>query len=582
MEAAIAAAWALLLNRITGEEAVMFGVSVRGRTFPLIVETPDELISGVLVRSVESRIARSAVQAAVGYPKIREWSEIKSGARLFESIMAYDGVQVFDPAAVNCPFLVRVSRPAASELRLDLHFEPGLLSGDRALRLTKQLAKLVSALLKDPQCRLGELSVLTDWESNRLLVEWNRTDLPLDEGKCVHQLFAEQALRTPGRTAVVFRDQKLSYEELNQRAERLAAHLQSNLGVGPEAVVAICMEPSLNLTVALLGILKAGGAYLPVDPAFPAERIAFMLRDSKAAVIVTQPGLTGRLREANARMVVLDDGCQFTALAGAVESAVQAENLAYLMFTSGSTGNPKGVMVEHRNVVNFFGAMDQILGTEPGVWLAVTSISFDISVLELLWTLTRGFTVVVQAEEDKLIAQGRHSLAEQLGRHRRHSPAMHPDPGPDARSIAGRLAGDEVCAQAAPGRRAPSADSGATAFQGPERRNPQHVWADRDHSVVNDLPVVRRRAGINSHWQADCQHLDLYNGPASAPGTDRIERRTIYRRQGSGARILEPAGTDRRAIHFQSLQRRSRRPPLPDRRSRPLSRGRSNRVSGEG
>ena len=417
LEAAIAGAWALLLNRITGEEAVMFGLSVGGRSFPLIVETPDELISGVLVRSLSGRIARYAAQAAVGCSKIREWSQIKSGSPLFESIIAYEGLHVLDPAAVNCPLLVGAARSGATELRLDLHFEPELLPRDRALRLTMQLAKLVSALLNDPQCRLGELSVLTDCESNRLLVEWNRTELQFDERKCIHQLFEEQSVRTPGATAVVCRDQKLSYEELNQLAERLAAHLSSNLGVGPEAVVAICMEPSLNLTVALLGILKAGGAYLPVDPAFPAERVAFMLRDSKAMVIVTQPGLNGRFSESNARVVVLDDGCEFTAPAKVVESAVQAENLAYLMYTSGSTGTPKGVMVEHRNVVNFFAAMDHILGTGSGVWLAVTSISFDISVLELLWTLTRGFTVIVQAEEDKLIAQGRHSLAEQLGRH---------------------------------------------------------------------------------------------------------------------------------------------------------------------
>ena len=163
------------------------------------------------------------------------------------------------------------------------------------------------------------------------------------------------------------------------------------------------MGRSMDMMVALLGVLKAGGAYLPLDPSFPADRIAFMLKDSDARVILTQSSYNNRLNDSPVSVVALDefdfdDGR--TDLGGTPASDQPASSLVYLMYMSGSTGTPKGVMVEHRNVLNLFAAMDRVIGTEAGVWLAVTSMSSDISVLELLWTLSRGFSVVVQAAED--------------------------------------------------------------------------------------------------------------------------------------------------------------------------------------
>jgi amino acid adenylation domain-containing protein len=252
------------------------------------------------------------------------------------------------------------------------------------------------------------------------LLEWNRTDVEIESDKCIHDLLEAQALRTPEKIAVICRDNWLTYVELHRKARRLADHLRE-AGVGPETVVAILMDRSLDTLVALLGVLKAGGAYLPLDPAFPAERIAFMLKDSDARVILTQSNLKHRVVDASALVICLDEfdfGDDAPAPAEAVASGQSASSLAYLMYTSGSTGAPKGVMVEHRNVVNFFAAMDRVAGTEPGVWLAVTSISFDISVLELLWTLARGFTVVLQIVEDGLDAAGDYSIAAQMRRHR--------------------------------------------------------------------------------------------------------------------------------------------------------------------
>ena len=252
------------------------------------------------------------------------------------------------------------------------------------------------------------------------LFEWNRTDVEFESDKCIHDLLEAQALRTPEKTAVICRDRSLTYAALHKKAGSLANCLRG-LGVGPESIVAILMERSLDTVVALLGVLKAGGAYLPLDPAFPADRIAFMLKDSDARVILTHGNLKDRVADTPAQVISLDEfefGDEVPDDAETVASGQTASSLAYLMYTSGSTGTPKGVMVEHRNVVNFFTAMDRVAGTEPGVWLAVTSISFDISVLELLWTLSRGFTIVLQIVEDGLDASGDYSLAAQMRGHR--------------------------------------------------------------------------------------------------------------------------------------------------------------------
>lgn len=424
LETLLVGALALLLNRLTGEEKVLFGV-IADRSFPLVVTIGEDLSALNFLQSLEGLIARFRSRAMVSLSQIRAWSEIKSGEPFFECALVYNSAAA-SLVESECPLLIDVAKKGASHCALELLYDARSLATDLAERFLMQFTKLVSDIASDPHRPLGAYSALTQWETEKLLVDWNQTKAEVDQHNCIHQLFEQQVARTPSARAVIFRDEELTYAELNQRAERLASHLRDHLGVGPERVVAICMEPSVELMVALLGILKAGGAYLPVDPAFPAERITFMLRDSRAAVILTQSKLNARFDGQPARVIVVDSVLKIAeppSKTGSgvhdsnVTDRVHSNNLAYLMFTSGSTGTPKAVMVEHRNVVNFFAGMDRVIGTERGVWLAVTSISFDISVLELLWTLTRGFTVVLQAEEDKLIAEGDHSPAAQLRRH---------------------------------------------------------------------------------------------------------------------------------------------------------------------
>lgn len=234
--------------------------------------------------------------------------------------------------------------------------------------------------------------------------EGKRTDASNPCARTIAHLFEQQAARTPDAVAVISAGGSVTYCELDRRSNQLAWHLRS-LGVNTETLVGIAVERSVEMMVALLAILKAGGAYVPIDPSYPAQRIALMIADSQAPVILATERTKSRLPQSAAHMVSLagdldgDEAAIAACSADAVDSTANAANLAYVIYTSGSTGRPKGVMIEHGNVVNFFAGMDEVIGSEPGVWLAVTSISFDISVLELFWTLTRGFQVIVHGDE---------------------------------------------------------------------------------------------------------------------------------------------------------------------------------------
>ena len=216
----------------------------------------------------------------------------------------------------------------------------------------------------------------------------------------IARLFEHQAVLTPDTVAVISTKGSLTYRELDQRSNQLAWHLQQ-LAIGPEVLTGIAVERSLEMMVGLLAILKAGGAYVPIDPSFPAQRIALMIEDSQVPFILATEQTRPRLPQSGVRIVLIDgDAPEFEKHStDPVPSTANGKDLAYVIYTSGSTGRPKGVMIEHRNVLNFFTGMDRAIGPDPGVWLAVTSISFDISVLELFWTLTRGFQVVIHGDE---------------------------------------------------------------------------------------------------------------------------------------------------------------------------------------
>ena len=246
-----------------------------------------------------------------------------------------------------------------------------------------------------------DLSLLTKVESQQLLVEWNNTQTDFPKNECIHQLFEYQVEQTPDKVAVIFEEKQLTYRELNSRANQLANYLQT-LSVGPEVMVGICLERSLDLVIGLLGILKAGGAYVPLDPAYPRERLAFMLEDAQIPVLLTQQNQLERLPKHGAHVVCLDtDEAAITQHSQEnPSSGVTAENLAYIIYTSGSTGKPKGVLLAHRAAVNFLNSMRQEPGlTEQDVILGVTTISFDIAVLELYLPIIAGARIVLTSRE---------------------------------------------------------------------------------------------------------------------------------------------------------------------------------------
>jgi amino acid adenylation domain-containing protein len=244
------------------------------------------------------------------------------------------------------------------------------------------------------------------------LLEWNRTEVDYPRDSTIADEFAQQVARTPYRIALIAGDRQLSYRELDERSNRLARHLQS-LGVRPDTLVGIAMGRSETLVVSMLAILKAGGGYVPLDPTHPRERLSLVIEDSEMPILLTTSATHDRLPLGTGGARVLDVENPTIALEScdAVETTARSHNLAYVIYTSGSTGRPKGVMLENQNVVNFFTGMDRAIGSTPGVWLAVTSVSFDISVLELLWTLTRGFTVVLHGDE------GPAAVADEIRRH---------------------------------------------------------------------------------------------------------------------------------------------------------------------
>ncbi|NOK01767.1 MULTISPECIES: MupA/Atu3671 family FMN-dependent luciferase-like monooxygenase [Myxococcus] len=291
-----------------------------------------------------------------------------------------------------------------------LEYRSDLFSAETMARLAGHLEALLRGIVAAPDARVEDLPLLDEAERRSLLERWNDFTAPLsqDPSHCIHAQFREQAARTPDAVAVVAEDGTLTYAELARRASALALHLRG-LGVGPEVRVGLCAERSVEMVAGMLGILEAGGAYVPLDPDYPRERLTYMLEDSGARVLVTQSHLAGTLPVAGLHTVLLDTAEPYAATpASPLALGTTPDNAAYVIYTSGSTGRPKGVVVPHGGVANFFAAMDVRVGHSPaGAWLAVTSISFDISVLELLWTLTRGFKVVVQGEGASLKAPAR-------------------------------------------------------------------------------------------------------------------------------------------------------------------------------
>jgi amino acid adenylation domain-containing protein len=266
-------------------------------------------------------------------------------------------------------------------------------------RLSQRYITLLEAIAADPDARLSDLAVISAAERSQLLHQWNATAQPMPPVTSVAEMFAAQASRSPGAPAATCQGRTVTYAELNAEVDRLARRLRRE-GIGPGTLVAVCLERSLEMLTGLLAVLRAGGAYLPLDPGYPARRLQFILSDAAAPVLLTQRRLLPRLPASAARVILADQDAPGPGEADPGQAPpARAEDLAYVIYTSGSTGRPKGVQVTHGALANLLHGMHSVLGPDPiRAWLAITSLSFDISALELFLPVITGGRVVIATE----------------------------------------------------------------------------------------------------------------------------------------------------------------------------------------
>ncbi|HYR10943.1 MAG TPA: amino acid adenylation domain-containing protein, partial [Longimicrobium sp.] len=416
-------AWGLLLSRYGGEEDVVLGTTVSGRQAGL--EGVEEMV-GLFINTLPVRMrvdgaarmddwlgelqraqagAREFEYASL--PQVQGWSEVPRGTPLFESHFIFEnypleravesgsgdgggsatGLRVTDGRGLEWNnFPLSLLAAPGPELALILSYDENRFDRGTAERMLGHLGRVLEQVAADPRIRLAEVELSGADERRRVVEEWNRTDAAYPADRCIHQLFQEQAARTPDAAAVVFGGASLSYRELDARANRIAHHLVG-LGVGPEVRVGLCLERGLDLLPALLGVIKAGGAYVPVDPAHPAERIGYVLADSAAAVLLTQASLRDSIPvRAEVQVVCVDTERERIAgeSAEVPVTAVTAENLAYVIYTSGSTGRPKGVAMHHRGVCNYIDWGVRAYGADQGSGAPVfSSMAVDLTITNL-------------------------------------------------------------------------------------------------------------------------------------------------------------------------------------------------------
>lgn len=304
------------------------------------------------------------------------------------------------------------NRTAKFDLSLDMYetssglkgvfeYNTDLFDAVTITQMEKHFCNLLSGIVANPEQRLSDLPLLAADERQQLLVEWNQTQVTYSRDKCIHELVESQVEQTPDAVAVVFEDQQLTYQELNAKANQLAQYLRK-LGVRPDVLIGICVERSLEMVVGLLGILKAGGAYLALDPAYPKERLAYMLSDSQVSLLLTQKKLLTALPEHGARVVCLDTDWEVICEESQEKLVNQAtaKNLVYAIYTSGSTGKPKGVLIEHNCLVNYTeAAIVQYELERSDRILQFASISFDAAAEEIFPCLVRGATLILRTDE---------------------------------------------------------------------------------------------------------------------------------------------------------------------------------------
>jgi amino acid adenylation domain-containing protein/non-ribosomal peptide synthase protein (TIGR01720 family) len=422
-------AWALLLSRHSGERDVVFGTVVSGRpaelpgaesmvgmfinTLPVRVHAAPEAELLPWLRALQAHKAELRQLEFSPLADVQGWSDVPRGAPLFDSFFVFENYPI-DAEATGGELRARDVR---SQARTNYPLTAGAVPGDDLLlkimydgrrydaagigRLLDEWRTLLDGMVAQPESRLGALPLLGAAERAQVLSAWNQPiEAPAPSALTLHGLFEAQAARTPDAIALLDQDGALSYDAVERRSNQLAHHLRAR-GVGPESLVAICAERSRETIVAVLAVLKAGAAYVPIEPSYPSDRIAFMLGDARAAVLLTHAAIEPRLPAHGAQVIRLDADAGLIAHEPEtrLDGGATAEHLAYVIYTSGSTGRPKGVMVAHGAVVHHAEEMVRRYALSPSDrLLQFVPLVFDASVEEIFPTLASGAALVLPSE----------------------------------------------------------------------------------------------------------------------------------------------------------------------------------------
>jgi len=424
------AGWAVVLSRLSGQEDVVIGSPTAGRgrreveeligffvqTLALRVSPSSSPTVAELLGQVKRRVLEAQRHQDIPFEQVVELvAPVRSLSHspLFQVTFSWQSAPQGDglslPGLAGDELEGSAQTTAKFDLSLSLSERNGRVGGsvtyatalferETVERWVGYLHRVLEEMAADDGGRVERLGLMPAEERARVLEEWNRTEMPYPADACLHQLFEEQAARTPDAEAIVFEGARLTYAELNARSNRLAHHLRS-LGVGPDVRVGICIDRSLEMVIGLLALLKAGGAYVALDPEHPDERLRSMLEDSRPAVLLAHASLAGRFAGMDIPVVAVDADAALWAdrpETNPIDMGVGPEHLVYVIYTSGSTGKPKGVMNIHRNVVNRVAGIQERWRLEAGESvLQNASLTFDVSAYEIFWPLMMGARVVM-------------------------------------------------------------------------------------------------------------------------------------------------------------------------------------------
>lgn len=438
MNTLVQGAWAILLSRFSGAAEVVFGVTVSGR--PAAIAGVEEMV-GLFINTLPLRVKVRGGQQVLEWlhslqeqqvkqrqyeysslVEVQGWSEVPRGTPLFESMVVFENypldtslqashesIEIRDvDSASASDFPLIVTALLRPDLALRIEYDGERFEEAGMMRLLSHFEMVLTGISRaGSDTRLRHLSLLSASEREQQLREWNPNATALPAVDTIVQLFEGQVERTPEALALVFGEQCLSYRELNERANQLGHYLQAQ-GLGPEEIVALLFKRSIEMVIGLLAVLKAGAAFLPLDPNYPEARLSHLLRDSAAGWLLTSASLAGRAAFAGSRRLIVDELEEQVAGCGKENPASRAmgENAAYLIYTSGSSGQPKGVVISHRNLLSYaagIGAALQLRSSDR--FLQFAALGFDVLVEELFPTWMAGASLALVSEVPMLAGE---------------------------------------------------------------------------------------------------------------------------------------------------------------------------------